>query len=367
MRNEEIVKEMISKVNVEDLVDIIYESTSVEKDNIDLNWHLNKWACNKIELYKLMGHNLKKESVIDSQTSESEIRLALKGIVCKYSVSLPACVAVLNNVLDNEEIVSNRLLEDRVIFGTKFQKGTKLFKVLSKLSSDSAEISNLQTDLSMIIQELRSAGTAVISIDPIDYLTMSANNSQWRSCHDIMSGEFKAGCLSYMCDESTMIAYVKKKTNARIGKVEFPSKIWRQCVYVSDNFDYAIQTRQYPCINKNNRKAISELLAEMLNIDSFKVYFISSDESFTENLVSDEKCRYEEPCHYNDILRGSVKQYSIVSKQDLTIDTDWSMSVGTCFTGVDVYYLDGEKDYIREPSILALEEYDDCWYDDDDF
>lgn len=47
----------------------------------------------------------------------------------------------------------------------------------------------------------------IISLNPLDYLTMSFGVS-WVSCHNIRSGGWKGGCLSYMLDSTSIITFV---------------------------------------------------------------------------------------------------------------------------------------------------------------
>lgn len=94
----------------------------------------------------------------------------------------------------------------------------------------------------------------VISLNPVDYLTMSFGNS-WTSCHTIdkdnkrkkegrhYSGCYSSGTLSYMLDNTSVIFYtVDNKYNG--NEFELQDKINRCMFHVGE--DLVIQGRVYP-------------------------------------------------------------------------------------------------------------------------
>ena len=46
-----------------------------------------------------------------------------------------------------------------------------------------------------------------MSIDPYDFLSISDNNHNWSSCHNLFDGEYRVGNLNYMADSVTMVGY----------------------------------------------------------------------------------------------------------------------------------------------------------------
>lgn len=91
-----------------------------------------------------------------------------------------------------------------------------------------------------LVSDLKRKLYFVISLNPLDYLTMSIGIN-WRSCHNIESGAWKGGCMSYMLDKTSMITYV---INALDDKIHEIPKYYRQ-MYHYDN-DLFIQNRLYP-------------------------------------------------------------------------------------------------------------------------
>lgn len=113
----------------------------------------------------------------------------------------------------------------------------------------------------------------VISLNPLDYLTMSIGES-WHSCHTIKGyngdGSMCAGgCVSYMLDTSSIITYVIQNIDAPIHE---HGKIYRQMYFYNDNL--FIQSRLYPqgndgAINlyEKFRYLMQEEFCELLNLN----------------------------------------------------------------------------------------------------
>lgn len=114
----------------------------------------------------------------------------------------------------------------------------------------------------------------VISLNPLDYLTMSNGNS-WTSCHRIgthMSGsgcgQYCGGCMSYMMDSSSIITYVVNSIEEPLHK---EGKIYRQMYHYNDSL--LIQSRLYPQGNDGAsnlydkfRGFMCEEFSELLNL-----------------------------------------------------------------------------------------------------
>ena len=93
----------------------------------------------------------------------------------------------------------------------------------------------------------------ILSINPIDYLTMSFGNS-WASCHTIdkankrkmpnsYSGMYSSGTMSYMLDGASMVLYVVDKSYDG-DEYYFQPKVNRQMFHWGH--DKLIQARLYP-------------------------------------------------------------------------------------------------------------------------
>lgn len=91
-----------------------------------------------------------------------------------------------------------------------------------------------------MVSDLKRKMQFVISLNPLDYLTMS-NGVNWKSCHRISDGCYKAGTISYMLDTTSIITFVVKEINDNIHKIP---KVYRQMYHYKDNL--FVQSRLYP-------------------------------------------------------------------------------------------------------------------------
>lgn len=148
----------------------------------------------------------------------------------------------INDNLDG--FFDNQVVKDyeNIPRGMKLVKAFKFFEPHSKTT-----LERLQNEASRIIQEDKIEGILCLSVHPLDFLSSSENTYNWRSCH-ALDGEYRAGNLSYMCDESTIMCYLK--TEAGDMKLEhFPanvrwnSKKWRMLLHFSENTDMIMAGR----------------------------------------------------------------------------------------------------------------------------
>ena len=169
----------------------------------------------------------------------------------------------------------NTTISDYEFNGTVIPKGMKLLKAFKFFESDAKTLDKLQTLASMIIQENKIEGTLCFSVHPLDYLSISNNAHNWRSCH-ALDGEYRSGNLSYMLDSSTIICYLKSREDMEISHFPFKwnSKKWRMLLFFSDNHDALFAGKQYPCscdeaLNIIREKTIDVFLFDKKSDDDF--------------------------------------------------------------------------------------------------
>ena len=91
-----------------------------------------------------------------------------------------------------------------------------------------------------LVSDLKRKMYFVISLNPLDYLTMSFGVS-WVSCHNISHGGYMGGCLSYMLDNTSIITYVVNELSEPLHDVP---KFYRQMVHYDNGM--FVQNRLYP-------------------------------------------------------------------------------------------------------------------------
>lgn len=154
--------------------------------------------------------------------------------------------------------------------GTIITKGTKLVKAFKYFIKNEIVLNELQSQASQIIQENKIEGTLCLSVHPLDYISISENTYNWRSCH-ALDGEYRAGNLSYMMDKSTIVCYLKGDNEVKLphfpDDVPWNNKKWRVLLYLSNNWKMIFAGRQYPfattagmqiLLDKLNSKIISK-------------------------------------------------------------------------------------------------------------
>ena len=136
----------------------------------------------------------------------------------------------------------------------------------------------------------------VISLNPLDYLTMSVGVS-WRSCHHIREGSYKAGCESYMLDSTSIITYV-------VNTLADTCKIYREMFHCKGTT--IIQSRIYPQGNdgatdlyKHFRGIVQEEFAKLFNLPSNQWVFKSGTSSYS-NIVTHVGKHYRDLNYHDD-------------------------------------------------------------------
>lgn len=132
----------------------------------------------------------------------------------------------------------------RIPQGMKITKALKFFTC-----GDSKLLTTIQTKYSQIINTSSIEGRLCVSCDPVDFLTMSINNSNWRSCMSL-DGEYATGTLAYAMDSKTVMVYLKSdrpdEELSKLPGVKWNNKKWRCLLYFSEDYKTIIATKQYP-------------------------------------------------------------------------------------------------------------------------
>ena len=143
----------------------------------------------------------------------------------------------------------NLTIEDYELNGKVIKKGTKLVKAFKYFVPQGRGLTDIQNEASRIIQEDRVEGRLCVSVHPLDFLSSSETTYNWRSCHSL-DGEYRAGNLSYMMDQSTLVCYLKAENDVVLPgfgpEVKWNSKKWRVLIHMSEDWSMIFAGRQYP-------------------------------------------------------------------------------------------------------------------------
>lgn len=146
-----------------------------------------------------------------------------------------------------DSFFNNLVSHDYEYNGQIIKKGMKMVKAFKFFEDDKCALTDIQNHASRIIQEDKIEGKLCISVHPLDYLSLSENTYNWRSCH-ALDGEYRSGNLSYMVDKSTFICYLKSSKEEKLPNFPFKwnSKKWRVLLYFSNDWNMIMAGRQYP-------------------------------------------------------------------------------------------------------------------------
>ena len=228
----------------------------------------------------------------------------------------------------NQETFFNNLVSNTVLtFNKPITKGMKLSKAFKFFIEDKEMLVQIQQLASSYIQKDKIHGKMCLSVHPLDYLSASENNYNWRSCH-ALDGEYRAGNLSYMTDSTTICCYIKGDKEEVLP--DFPSDIlwnskkWRMWIHISDDSKCCFLGRQYPFTLDGIPERIHDLLpgSDWDNFTNIHISHVTDNQEITYDLSSSyivlkgefyehelykEKDVIEEGgvLNYNDLLRSS--------------------------------------------------------------
>lgn len=187
----------------------------------------------------------------------------------------PLCNELASFLAENEEgFYDNKTVVDFkmwVYSSETIPAGMKIGKAINKyfLPIYGAAVTEpIRIEASRLIQENSVTGKLCLSVHPLDYLSISENNHNWRSCH-ALDGEYRSGNLSYMVDECTIVVYLKSEEEVILPRfpeeVPWNNKKWRCLLYFDFKRNLVWAGKQYPFSCKASLPMVEELLLKPLN------------------------------------------------------------------------------------------------------
>lgn len=221
--------------------------------------------------------------------------------------------------------------------------GMKLSKVLVK--EFGTDVEDLRNYLSRLIQSQKVCGDVCMSVHPLDFLSLSESNSNWRSCH-ALDGEYRGGNISYMCDNNSFIVYLRSKEESVLPHfpedVPWNSKKWRVLIFWDKANSCFWAGKQYPFSTDDGLNYAKQGIIKYLLISNYTqvynpelMHWFSDAykgpikingairhfsktmwlfNSFQPELAPLNKyiCANPEAVNYNDILYGSTFRTSVL-------------------------------------------------------
>jgi hypothetical protein len=159
----------------------------------------------------------------------------------------------------------------------------------------------------------------ILSLNPLDYLTMSFGNS-WASCHTIdkenkrnmpnsYQGQYSSGTMSYMLDATSMVFYTVDKSYEGIEYWTQP-KINRQMFHYAE--DKLVQGRLYPqdndgCQNEYTgyRNLVQEIIAQVLEVPN--LWSLKIGTNAAGRYIYTRGTHYADYCYYDNCSLSTLK------------------------------------------------------------
>lgn len=200
--------------------------------------------------------------------------------------------------------------------------GMKAMRAITKLcdlySIDKTGLEDLRLLISKVLQK-KVKGVVTISIHPLDYMTMSDNNSSWTSCMSWEShGCYREGTVEMMNSPSVVVAYLKGAKPFRLNNIEWNNKTWRS-LFIVDPSIGVFSVKNYPYVNHSLTKIVVEWLAELMNSDELdsEIRKYDGDNIFDSNGISQiARIHFHTNRMYNDF--GATTHWCIPNKVNVT-------------------------------------------------
>ena len=240
--------------------------TEVNTDSL-----FEKWFKAKERFIEKMGNQLIYESPYDvAITLPKEAR---EQRINNYIEIVRRISGEIGEFLETEKdgLLDNKVCIETSIRNQTIPVGMKIGKALHKFFDVYCSAEKLEwiiQELSRLIQENTISGRLCLSVHPLDFLSLSENQHKWRSCH-ALDGEYRGGNLSYMCDEVTVITYLKSKEDTILphfpSDVPWNNKKWRCLMFFDKDRHLVWAGRQYPFTSKSALDFVNSKLLDEFN------------------------------------------------------------------------------------------------------
>lgn len=224
-----------------------YAGVSSENNALPMREILQVWSDAKQELYRVLGENFIVEKEIEITKDSYDIQRELEGNADVERFKTNYDIAIhrqrdKNNDIDAHfweilGLTSYNHLSTNSYNGDTFkistpegreitvQKGAKISRILGKISKafniEGYDAYNLAS--SKVFNQKKIKGQLCLSIHPMDYMTMSDNNSDWSSCMSWQEeGCYRQGTVEMMNSAYVVVAYLKSKNNMKL----FYNRLW---------------------------------------------------------------------------------------------------------------------------------------------
>lgn len=283
---------------IKEQLKLVFEHLKVPADDKVLSSIVDKWfAAKRPIIDKYLDGKYIKDCGPVSITMDKEVKTSyMDHYICMLQDAGHYMAADFVASNDYEGFFSNRITIDNeklaLFYPAKkeLRQGMRLFKALKYFIADKDELEFFQNKASEYIQKDKICGNLYISVHPLDFLTSSENNNNWRSCH-ALSGAYCAGNLSYILDSCTAICYIASPEEEQLVNLPqgllWNSKRWRTLAYFNQqDYTSVMLNIHYPFDLPPANKLIFDALG-LKNISSTR-YLERKEKNVATDIVFDD-------------------------------------------------------------------------------
>lgn len=226
--------------------------------------------------------------------------------------------------LENEQVdeVNERFPWAKIHYGAKTSR--TILKICRHYEIDKLEGFNQQyTRYADAVNPLNVTRWTIISVHPVDYLTMSFGNS-WASCHTIdktnirnmpsnYEGMYSGGTQSYMLDGTSVVVYIVDKSY-KGDHFELEPKINRQMFHIGA--EKIVQGRLYPQDNDSGSEEMYKQLREIVQRVFSQCFGWNNLWTVSKGTEACNKVIQSSGVHYRDYAHYSNCNVSFLKRED---------------------------------------------------
>ena len=150
----------------------------------------------------------------------------------------------------------------------KIPQGTKIMRAIRKVLEYYSfpymdSFNKWRDDISVINTDKEIDAELVLSINPIDFITMSDNKSGWTSCMSwIDDGAYSTGTIEMLNSNVAIVAYLRNPQSFMYNNLEIPNKSWRTLAFIHK--DIILIGKHYPYQSEVLTKIVLDKIQKMV-------------------------------------------------------------------------------------------------------
>ena len=209
---------------------------------------------------------------------------------------------------------------------------------------------------SQFLNQNQLDGNLVLSIHPIDFMTMSDNSCKWTSCMSwVNNGDYRAGTVEMMNSSNVLIAYLDASTPFKFNSYNLPNKKWRSLIIADP--ESIINVKGYPYQNAELAAKVCKWIGELM----YKNHHITMKLQEREDNLLDysELGLFNTDVMYNDFCDDSVERFwylpeNLEKPVTINYSGDWTcMCCGRHNYDPDWIYNDDDSDAVSSWVVCA--------------